>query len=370
MPQKKQNFREELRDYSAHKSGEVFDHFNDFQRSQWMTRAYLELILGIMNPGLIPEDDEDLANSFADGPSDAGVDFLVRSDGHVLIIQAKYHKHGKIESDSEFEHLCDVLSRLHPVLGRKYKVNQRVKELASDIDWANDTFDLQFLTLGKVNDNIRAREAIGQHSLTGIPGIEERVEIVCYDESELNQLLREAATAAEQILQPIELQFTTHDEEPPWITYEGSTVSYIGYVKAAHLRNLYSKHKYRLFAQNIRNYVGDTSTNKGIINTALEQPESFFFFNNGVSAIATAIEADEETGVLNCTRFSVINGAQTVRSIAKAHTKAPHKAGDAAVLMRVSQVALSDDEFLDKVTRYNNTQNAVKVSDFRSNDAV
>ncbi len=38
--------------------------------------------------------------------------------------------------------------------------------------------------------------------------------------------------------------------------------------------------------------------------------------------------------------------------------------------MRVSEVALSDDEFLDKVTRYNNTQNAVKVSDFRSNDAI
>ena len=54
-----------------------------------MTRAYLELILGIMNPGLIPEDDEDLASSFADGPSDAGVDFLVRSEGHVLIIQAQ-----------------------------------------------------------------------------------------------------------------------------------------------------------------------------------------------------------------------------------------------------------------------------------------
>lgn len=102
----------------------------------------------------------------------------------------------------------------------------------------------------------------------------------------------------------------------------------------------------------------------------MEHPDSFFFFNNGVSAIATSIEPDDKTGILKCTRFSVINGAQTVRSIAKAHTKQPHKAGDAAVLMRVSEVALSDDEFLDKVTRYNNTQNAVKVSDFRSNDAI
>lgn len=370
MGARKQNFRDELRDFAARKSGDNFDRFNDFQRSQWMTRAYLELILGIMNPGLIPEDEEDVASSFVDAPSDAGVDFLVRADGHVLIIQAKYHKHNKSESESDFDYFCNVLSRLHPVLGRRFKVSTRVKELVSDIDWENDTFELQFLTLGKVNDNIRAREKIGQHSLKEVPGIDERVDIVCCDESDVNQLLREAATAAEQISQPIELQFASNEDEPPWITYEGSTVSYIGYVKAAHLRNLYAKHKYRLFAQNIRNYVGDTSTNKGIINTALQHPDRFFFFNNGVSAIATSIEPDDESRILKCTRFSVINGAQTVRSIAKAHTKEPHKAGEAAVLMRVSEVKLSDDDFLDKVTRYNNTQNAVKVSDFRSNDPV
>jgi hypothetical protein len=50
------------------------------------------------------------------------------------------------------------------------------------------------------------------------------------------------------------------------------------------------------------------------------------------------------------------------------------KAGEAAVLMRVSEVSLRHNEteetFLENVTRYNNTQNAVKVSDFRSNDHV
>lgn len=373
---RKQNFRDELRDFTKRTSDIPFDRLNFFQQSQWMIRAYLELILKIMNPGSIPDDNEDLEASFSDGPSDAGVDFLTRIDGHVLIIQAKYRRHGKPEEEEAFEYFCNVLSRLHPKSGDKYKVSNRVRELASEIDWEHDTFDLQFITLGKVNDNMRAREKSGQQSLNKIRGIEERAEITCYDESALNQLLREAATASEQILQPVTIQFASQEDEPPWITYEGpdGRCSYIGYVKAAQLRNLYTKHRYRLFAQNIRNYVGDTSTNKGIIDTALEQPENFFFFNNGISAIATEVSPNIHEKFLECKRFSVINGAQTVRSLAKAHVKSAHRAGDAAVLIRVSEVSLKHNEteegFLDSITRYNNTQNAVKVSDFRSNDPV
>lgn len=376
MPAKKQNFRDEVRDFTKRSTGVSFDSLNDFQRSQWMTRTYLEMILKIMNPGTIPDDIEDFEAAFTDGPSDAGVDFLNRSDGHVLIVQAKYHRHGKDEREQDFEYFCNVLSRLHPSIGHKYKINNRVKELASEIDWEHDTFDLHYITLSRVGDNIRAREKIGQQSIDKISGIAERVEINCYSETDLNQLLREAATASEQIIQPIDIQFDVQDGEPPWIIYEGidGRASYIGCVKAAQLRNLYTKHKYRLFAQNIRNYVGDTSTNKGIIETALEKPHSFFFFNNGVSAIATEIVPNAEAGILQCRRFSVINGAQTVRSLAKAHIKSPQRAGEAAVLVRISEVSLKHNEteeaFLENITRYNNTQNAIKVSDFRSNDPV
>src|ERR1051326_928355 len=196
MAQKKQNFRDELRDYTKRSSGQPFDDLNDFQKSQWMTRTYLELILRVMNPGLIPDDPEDFEAAFTDGPSDAGVDFMFRSDGHVLIVQAKYRRHGKEESEPDFDYFCNVLSRLHPVIGRRHKLSFKVREIASEIDWDRDTFNLQYITLGKIGDNIRAREKIGQQALAQVSGIIERVEINCYDESELNQLLREAATAS------------------------------------------------------------------------------------------------------------------------------------------------------------------------------
>nr|MBA2525544.1 hypothetical protein [Pyrinomonadaceae bacterium] len=74
MKAKKQNFRDELRDFTNRSCDTPFDRLNDFQRSQWMTRAYLDFILKVMNPGLIPEDIEDFEAAFTDGSGDAGVD--------------------------------------------------------------------------------------------------------------------------------------------------------------------------------------------------------------------------------------------------------------------------------------------------------
>ena len=120
---------------------------------------------------------------------------------------------------------------------------------------------------------------------------------------------------------------------------------------------------------NIRDYVGETATNKGIIETAIKEPEDFVFFNNGVSAVATQIEENQEKKSLLCRRFSIINGAQTIRSLSKAQIKDNRPLQDVRVLLRVMGFSLGKDiDFLSDATRFNNTQNAIKVSDFRSND--
>jgi hypothetical protein len=369
----KDNFRSALKDFFHGRNESTFDSLKDFQRSQWMIRAYLELILRVINPGIVPEDPEDLEACLTDQAGDSAVDFFYRNEGHVIIIQAKYRSQGKSESEHEFIHFADVLRRLHPLAGKEFKVSEKIREKAAEIDWENDTFDLQYITLAKKGDNIIAIEKKGQSKVQFAEGLEDRVELTCYDENNLNERLREAVSAGQQILKPIKLRFSKVDEQQPWLHFEDENdnrSSYIGYINAGDLRNLYQSQKYRLFSQNIRNYVGDTSTNKQIIKTAMESPQDFFFFNNGISAIATKITPEESSSSLICERFSIINGAQTVRSLAKAHVKEPLKAKEAYVLARITEVHLSDDEFLDSITRFNNTQNAVKISDFRSNDPI
>lgn len=371
---RKESFREHAREFVTKRTGGAFDKLNEFQKSQWMTRFYVEEVLRVLNPGLIPEDEGDLDLCFADGPSDAGVDFLCRSAGVVLIIQAKYHSHGKTEDESEFTYFADVLTRLHPVTGKAYKVSQHVRDLAADIEWETDRFELHFVTLGKVTSNSRAREQAGV-THTVVKGLEDRSDLLLLDESQLNERLRDALSAGATLTEPVDLQFQETTDGPAWLCFVNSAgrTSYIGYVGASQFRNLY-KHRYKLFALNIRNYVGDTTTNKGIIDTALTEPDNFFFFNNGISAVATKIVPHPTKPVLQCERFSIINGAQTVRALVKAHQRNSGAVGQAAVLVRVTEVAMkpspTEKAFLDEITKYNNTQNAVKISDFRANDPI
>ncbi len=138
---------------------------------------------------------------------------------------------------------------------------------------------------------------------------------------------------------------------------------------------LFTQHKSSLFTLNIRNYIGDNGTNKAIRATAINSSTDFFSFNNGISALATRITPDEhDPRVLICERLSVINGAQTIRSLHKAHLANPVALRDVHVLLRITQFepkkTQREQEFLDNVTKYNNTQNAIKLSDFRSNDRV
>lgn len=372
----KSGFRVALKDYAAKQLHIDMDKVNDFQRSEAMARGYVELILRHLNPGLFPEDEVDLRSCFVDGAGDGGVDIIIRENSHVLIVQCKYRGSAKEQDPTELDHFCSVLDRLHPKYGKGFKLAERVREVAADIDWRSDTFELHFITLGRVNGAMRARAKQGIKPSSWAKDLDTRTELFLYDEGELNDLLREGESTGSQVSETITLPFLEFGKGPRWLKYESNdSTAYIGCVSAGVLRNIYqnNKIKNRLFALNIRNYVGDTSTNKAMIETAQKEPTNFFFYNNGISAVATNIEVDERLGQLRCERFSVINGAQTVRSLAKAHN-ASQLSSDVAVLIRVSQVSLKskgrDEAFLENITRFNNTQNAVKPSDFRSNDSV
>ena len=62
----------------------------------------------------------------------------------------------------------------------------------------------------------------------------------------------------------------------------------IAIVKGNTLANFYRKERERLFAYNIRSFLGKR-VNKPVVETAATNPLQFFYFNNGVSAIDTKI---------------------------------------------------------------------------------
>jgi hypothetical protein len=199
------------------------------------------------------------------------------------------------------------------------------------------------------------------------------------DEEKLNISLRDALQQEHGQVPPIRIAFSPNAEpQPAWLCFEDSAdkrLTYVGRINGAQVATLFNTHKSRLFTLNIRNYIGDTTTNREIRTTAKQDPGQFFYRNNGICAVAARIRPDESDGsVLNCENFSIINGAQTVRSLAKAHGDDARSVHQVEVLLRIVEYrpkrTEAEQTFLENVIKYNNTQNAIKLSDFRSNDRV
>ena len=153
-----------------------------------------------------------------------------------------------------------------------------------------------------------------------------------------------------------------------WLMFEKPRRTIVAVVKANTLVNLYRKERERIFAVNIRSFLGRKGMNKDIVATANQHPDSFFYFNNGVSAICTDIEFDEKTGHFRGENFQVINGAQTIGAL----KSAKDLSSETEVLLRITrgESVKTEKGFNADVIRFNNTQNIIKSSDFRSNDPI
>ena len=142
-------------------------------------------------------------------------------------------------------------------------------------------------------------------------------------------------------------------------------------IPARTLYRLYNKHKTRLFSANVRDYLGsrksDANINNGIKRTAQTSPSDFWVFNNGITVLTHHFEEVVTRGKrqLVIKGASIVNGAQTTGAIGSL-TKPPGP--DAMVPARFVQTA--NTELIYDIIQYNNSQNKVTASDFRSTDRI
>jgi hypothetical protein len=184
------------------------------------------------------------------------------------------------------------------------------------------------------------------------------------DFSAIKEFYIEAQTLEAQVTDAVEFDIPRNK----WLMFEKPRRTIVAVVKANALINLYRKERERIFAVNIRSFLGRKGLNKDIVSTAQNHPDKFFYFNNGVSAICTGIELDESTGRFRGENFQVINGAQTIGAL----KSAKNVSSDTEVLLRITEgeSVKTEKGFNADVIKFNNTQNIIKSSDFRSNDPI
>nr|WP_276598626.1 AIPR family protein [Nannocystis sp. SCPEA4] len=126
-----------------------------------------------------------------------------------------------------------------------------------------------------------------------------------------------------------------------------------------------------MFSANIRGYLGvrdtDENINNGIKSTAVRDPSKFWAYNNGLTALVHRFEFDPDSPskLLVLHGLSVVNGAQTTGAIGNIPDDI---SPDAMVSIRF--VRTTDTSIVHNIIRYNNSQNRVNASDFRSNDKI
>lgn len=154
-----------------------------------------------------------------------------------------------------------------------------------------------------------------------------------------------------------------------WGSYhEADCTAYYGTASAQEVVKWYQDHGELLFSKNIRGALAGTEVNQSIIGTARADPARFWFFNNGITAIAESFDqaphVNRKSGTFYFRRANVVNGAQTVSSLARAATEHPELVESADVFVRFVTLDDPDGDFARLVTRRTNTQNRVGGREF------
>ncbi|MBZ9711236.1 AIPR family protein [Mesorhizobium sp. ESP7-2] len=143
-------------------------------------------------------------------------------------------------------------------------------------------------------------------------------------------------------------------------------------VNAKWLSQLYGEYGTDLFSANLRGYLGsrasDSNINNGIKTTALNEPENFWVFNNGITALVVDYDLGPRTNKgrkLKIKGISIVNGAQTTGSLSSLGVPPSD-----SVLVPIRFVKSNKESIVSKVVRFNNSQNKLQAADFRSTDQI
>lgn len=140
--------------------------------------------------------------------------------------------------------------------------------------------------------------------------------------------------------------------------YDGNTriESWVFPVSVRHVADMYEQSGIRLFARNVRGFLGETAINRNMEATLQKEPEFFWYYNNGVTIICDQAEQLNQSGrkLMRIVNPQVINGQQTTRTL---HRKAA-KNSKATVLVRVISVPRDSDE---ESSRFDNLVSAARL---------
>lgn len=153
-------------------------------------------------------------------------------------------------------------------------------------------------------------------------------------------------------------------------TESDELISYLCVVNGNTIADLYDEYGPRLLEANVRSFLQFRGKiNKGIRKTIKTEPEYFFSYNNGLTATASDVEYDStKQAITKINNLQIVNGGQTTASLLMTRKKDKVDLSNIQVQLKLNVVSdLKSDELISNISRFANSQNAIRDSDFFSN---
>lgn len=309
------------------------------------------------------------ASAVFDGVRDQGIDgcYFDESRNTLVFVQSKWHSNGTKTISKG-----DILKFLHGVrlvLAANWdSFSPKFKNHKSAIDQALLKPDVSVVVaVAFTGDNPlgeECREVLSQFEQDQ-NAVTEYLTVKVLDLKTLHRYFRTATLSAQPPFTAMLLDWG-QSMEPYQALY--------GRISCTDLAKLYADVGESLFEPNIRSFLGDGEVNNQIVATLATKPEEFWYLNNGVTAICTpfsktAFGGDtRQAGTFVFQGIQIVNGAQTVGSIAKASEKYSGNLAKAFAMIKVISLEGAPLGFTDVVTVATNRQNKVEEKDFLALD--
>lgn len=364
------NLKQQLKEY-----GETYHQFQEEDLfTLWFLRAY------------VTENEQKAAAAVVNGSNDKGIDGIYIDDNAraVFVVQAKYRKQlnkasEKIADVKQFAELSHVLGNYDNASFKEFiedadlVVKDLLVEVRRKLQRQGYKLWLYYVTLGKCSPSVKKdanliiRKCDIDCSLEILDG--KRVMVLFHDY--LDGVAPPIPTLDLEMEKGMGISVNGVMQR---YDKQGEIESWCFPMRGSDIGQLFETSGIRLFARNIRGFLGkSTKVNSSMKATLEEEPEKFFYYNNGVTIICDHAKKESEKGreILRVSNPQIINGQQTTRTLATMKTNARK----ASVLVKVIQVpreiANDGDGFellVSSIVQGTNWQNPVRQSDLIVND--
>ena len=311
-----QNIRDSVREYAEDAQNEVEKGHNFLQ---WVLTRVFEAT------------EDDATDAIIDGPNDLGIDAYLPvdfSEDKIYLFQSKYGTSHSMEAIAKFRQ--DVQSlRTRDIT----KMRPEIARLVTQIQEKNLKIECIYVTDQKVDEEN-------------------------YESVEIHDIDMIIQKLWDRIKKPAVGKKATIRLESK-LRYQNTL---LGILKLRELTNFVTKNRDYVFESNIRQWMQfKTTVNKGLRETLQESPNKFFYYNNGITIVVNDFEELEDNSIL-LHAPQIVNGAQTSNSVLD-HAKRTHNL-DGSITVTIIKAADELDQ--NNITKYRNSQNAVRGKDLVS----